>query len=123
MKNEDISGKFNYFYLLYNKKIHRNYGFAVINFINPFHIIIFFETYQKNKLFKYINEEHLELIFLNYNILNNNTYDINNLEILIPLKYKELFIKIYEYSVCITIKKNFYNNGVIKVKSFGMKVL
>ena len=85
MKNEDISGKFNYFYLLYNKKIHRNYGFAVINFINPFHIIIFFETYQKNKLFKYINEEHLELIFLNYNILNNKKYNINNLEILIPL--------------------------------------
>ena len=119
MKNEDISGKFNYFYLPYNKEIHRNYGFAVINFTNPFHIIIFFEMYQKNKLFKYINEEPLELIFLNYNILNENTSDINNIDILIPLKYKELFKKIYKYSVCITIEKNFYDDGFFKVKSFG----
>jgi hypothetical protein len=77
--------------------------------------------YQKNKLFKYINEEPLELIFLNYNILNDNTSDINNIDILIPLKYKELFKKIYKYSVCITIEKNFYNDGFFKVKSFGKK--
>ena len=93
MKNDVISGKFNYFYLPYNNEIHHNYGFAVINFINPFHTIIFFELYQKHKLLKYINEDYLELIFLNYNIFNAISNDINNLEILIPLKYKELFKK------------------------------
>jgi len=122
MKNELISGKFNYFYLPYNNEIHHNYGFAVINFINPFHTIIFFELYQKNKFLKYINEDYLELIFLNYNIFNTIVNDINNLEILIPLKYKELFKKIYKYSVCITIEKNFYNEGLFKVKNFGNKL-
>lgn len=119
LSNEDLKGKFNFFYLPYNNKRNENYGFSILNFVNPFHVILFFEMYHKKKFSKYITEKSLELSYINYK--NSNTIQEDNIDLLIPLKYLKLFKKIYRHAVCIVKDVNFCNEGMFRVKTLGRK--
>ena len=121
LSNEDLKNKFNFFYLPINKKTNKNYGFSIINFTNPFHVILFFEMYQKKKFLKFITEKGLELNYIAYKNSQRSIANDSN-EILIPLKYMKLFKQIYRQSVCIIKDVNFCNEGMFRVKTIGRNV-
>jgi hypothetical protein len=66
----DFSGKFDCIYLPYDYERNGNRGFAFINFINPLHIILFYERFQW-KSWNYIeSRKHCELNMANYQGIN-----------------------------------------------------
>ena len=85
LANNDIKGKFNFFYLPFNSRKNENYGFSIINFVNPFHVILFYELYHKRKFSKYITEKSLEISYTNY--FNTKRVEIveDNNDILLPI--------------------------------------
>lgn len=121
LTNNDIKGKFNFFYLPFNNRKNENYGFSIINFVNPFHVILFYELYHKKKFSKYITAKSLEISYINYNNTKRIEIVEDNNEILLPLKYLSLFKRIYHHSVCIVKERNFCNEGMFRVKSLGKK--
>lgn len=116
LSNEELKNKFNFFYLPLNRKTNKNYGFSIINFTNPFHVILFYEMYQKKKFLKFITEKGFELNYIAYKNSQRNITDDSN-EILIPLKYMKLFKQIYRQSVCIIKDVNFCNEGMFRVRN------
>lgn len=119
LANKDLKGKFNFFYLPYRDNKAKNYTFAIVNFINPLHVIMFYELYEKKKFSKYITDKSLELCYITLNSCKNKCKHKDNTDILIPLKYLTLFKKMYKNAVCIIKEVNMYNDGYFKVKSFG----
>lgn len=119
--NSDINGKFNFLYLPVNKKTNKNFGFAIINFINPLHILFFLEIFQGKKLKKYITEDNLKISFIDINLEYLNKFCPNtndNTTMLIPLKYLTFFKKVHKNAVCIIKDVNIYNEGMFLVKNF-----
>ena len=119
LTNEYLKGKFNFFYLPFNRRKNQNYGFSIINFTNPFHVILFYEMFNKKKFLKYITEKGLELSYITYKNTHSSSIQEDNNEILIPLKYMKLFKQIYRQAVCIVKEVNCYNEGMFKVKTLG----
>ena len=119
LTNEYLKGKFNFFYFPFNRRKNQNYGFSIINFTNPFHVILFYEMFNKKKFLKYITEKGLELSYIPYKNTHSSSIQEDNNEILIPLKYMKLFKQIYRQAVCIVKEVNCYNEGMFKVKTLG----
>ena len=122
LANKDLKGKFNFFYLPYRENKAKNYTFAIVNFVNPLHVILFYELYEKKKFSKYITDKSLELCFITLNSCKNKCKHKDNTDILLPLKYLSLFKKMYKNAVCIIKEVNMYKDGLFKVKSFGKNI-
>ena len=128
--NEDFRGKFDTIYLPQDKIRDSNLGFGFINFINPFHLILFYvkfmgkkwnffnsqkkcflaySNYQgKNDLVNYILKKLGIKDFYQNNILNEKLRksiyinDIKNIKvpIEIPIKYQIKFLNYNPFSLC-----------------------
>lgn len=119
-----IANKINYYY--FSKSKSSNTNIAVINFINPLHIIYFYHLFHKKTLGKYNNK--IIMSFLNAPINNNNNCNMihiintssscDNLDLLIPLQYMKLFKKVYSHSVCVVKEVNYCNEGLFIVKRY-----
>lgn len=115
---KEFAGKFNFFYLPFDEVKGENYGFAIINFVHPLHILLFYEVYQKKTFKKFITGKHLHICFFSYSkIYKENVQE--ETEFLLPLKWLELFKKIHKNSVCIVKEINIYNDGTFLVKNIG----
>lgn len=116
---EYLEGKFNFFYLPYNNKANKNYGFALINFVNALHVVLFYEYFHKRYPKKYrSHSKKIELCFIDYDNNDLNKEAIYK-EIILPYKYMGLFKEIYRKAVCVVKDVNLYGEGYFAVKSFG----
>ena len=122
LQNKYINGRFNFFYVPYNERKKENYGFALINFIHPLHIIYFYDLYYKKYPRKYIpkNQKKIDLFYADY--YNNDfseSFSCVQKEFVLPNKYYDIFKDIYRKSVCVIKEKNFIGEGVFIVKTIG----
>ena len=115
LANKDLKGKFNFFYLPYRETKAKNCTFAIVNFVNPLHVILFYELYEKKTFAKYITDKSLELCFITLHSCKNTHEHKDNTDILIPLKHLALFKKVYKNAVCIIKEVNMYRDGLFKV--------
>lgn len=60
--NSEFKGKYDLFYLPIDYVNNCNLGFAFINFVDPMHILYFYETYRGRK-WKKFNSEKVFLIY------------------------------------------------------------
>jgi len=127
--NEDFRGKFDTIYLPQDKIRDSNLGFGFINFINPFHLILFYEKFMgkkwnffnsqkkcflaysnfqgKNDLVNYILKKLGIKDFYQNNILNEKLRksiyinDVKNIKvpIEIPIKYQIKFLNYNPFSL------------------------
>jgi hypothetical protein len=122
LQNKYINGRFNFFYLPYNERKKENYGFALINFIHPLHIIYFYDLYYKKYPRKYIpkNQRKIDLFYADYyNNEFSESFSYVQKEFVLPNKYYDIFKDIYQKSVCVIKEKNFIGEGVFIVKTIG----
>jgi hypothetical protein len=90
---EDFYNKFDCIYLPYDYEREGNKGFAFINFINPLHIIFFFELFE-GRNWKYIESYKIcSLNMANYQGINEikkhaNNYKGENKPKFIDVKYR-----------------------------------
>lgn len=131
MSIEVLNGKFNFFYLPYNAEKGVNFGFAIINFISAFDVVLFHEMFNKKLFKKFIspipNGNTLQIFFIKCKkmFLNNlKASDDNNQrenEIILPFKYYKAFKSFYKTSICLNRGKT--NNGlpIFKVQAFESK--
>ena len=126
--NVKFSEKFDLLYLPLDISNNSNLGFGFINFTNSIHILYFFSEFNNKKwkhfnsdkrcqlvyaktqgkkdLIKYIQRKNGINIFSNINIFKENCFYIQNnslnlrADIEIPIKYYNVFIKYYPYSLC-----------------------
>jgi protein phosphatase 1 regulatory subunit 42 len=59
--NEDFKGKFDILYLPLDKSNHCNLGFGFINFLDPIHIIHFYDEYRGKRWQKFNSDKICEL--------------------------------------------------------------
>ena len=128
--NENFKNKFDTIYLPQDKIRDTNLGFGFINFINPFHLIPFYEEFMGKKWNFYNSQKRCFLAYSNYqgkndlinyilkklgikdfyqnNILNEKLRksiyinDIKNIKvpIEIPIKYQIEFLNYNPFSLC-----------------------
>ena len=128
--NENFKNKFDTIYLPQDKIRDTNLGFGFINFINPFHLILFYEEFMGKKWNFYNSQKRCFLAYSNYqgkndlinyilkklgikdyyqnNILNEKLRksiyinDIKNIKvpIEIPIKYQIKFLNYNPFSLC-----------------------
>ena len=128
--NQNFENKFDIIYLPFDIKNNSNLGFGfIINFINPIHIILFYEEFMGKKWNWSNSQKKCYLVDSNYqgkkqlveyifkklgikNLTNNNinetikkSFFINNMKnikapIEIPLKYYAYFVKYYPLCSC-----------------------
>lgn len=122
-----ITHKINFYYFSKSKL---NTNIAVVNFINPLHIIYFYHLFHKKTFDKYNNtNDKIIISFLNTSINNNcklitNINNTNNTslgvnsDVLIPLQYMKLFKKVFPKSVCVIKEMNYCNEGLFIVKRY-----
>ena len=138
--NPSFWGKFDYINLPidYDRKL--NLGYAFINFVDPMHIILFYETYRLKKWTKYRSDKKMDMTYADkqgkkdINCKDDQTYFAENdkrfnfntlqLKIEIPISHLDFFKKIYINSVCVVQqdKHPIYNDKCFIVKSFGKKI-
>ena len=138
--NPSFWGKFDYINLPidYDRKL--NLGYAFINFVDPMHIILFYETYRLKKWSKYRSDKKMDMTYADkqgkkdINCKDEQTYFAENdkrfnfsklqLKIEIPISHLDFFKKIYMNSVCVVQqdKHPIYNDKCFIVKSFGKKI-
>ena len=110
-------GKYNYINLPIDYERKLNLGYAFINFVDPLHIILFYETYHDKKWTKYKSVKKMDMTYADkqrikdINCKDEQTYfaiedkkiNFSSLKpkIQIPMKYYDFFKKIYPNSVCI----------------------
>ena len=117
LKNKDLKGKFNFFYLPYKTSSNKNYGFAIVNFTNPLHVITFYEMYNKKYFNKYTTKDkRLDISFININTCKNKQFHDDLCEVQLPLKYLDIFKKVNRKAVCVVKEVNIYNEGMFVVK-------
>ena len=127
--NEDFRGKFDTIYLPQDKIRDSNLGFGFINFINPFHLILFYEKFMGKKWNFFNSQKKCFLAYSNYqgkndlvnyilkklgikdfyqnNILNKKLRksifinDVKNIKvpIEIPIKYQIKFLNYNPFSL------------------------
>ena len=138
--NPSFWGKFDYINLPidYDRKL--NLGYAFINFVDPMHIILFYETYRLKKWTKYRSDKKMDMTYADkqgkkdINCKDEQTYFAENdkrfnfstlqLKIEIPVNHLDFFKKIYTNSVCVIQqdKHPIYNDNCFIVKNFGKKI-
>lgn len=138
--NPSFWGKFDYINLPidYDRKL--NLGYAFINFVDPMHIILFYETYRLKKWTKYRSDKKMDMTYADkqgkkdinckdeqtYFAENDKRFNFNTLQlkIEIPISHLDFFKKIYINSVCVVQqdKHPIYNDKCFIVKSFGKKI-
>ena len=138
--NPSFWGKFDYINLPidYDRKL--NLGYAFINFVDPMHIILFYETYKLKKWTKYRSDKKMDMTYADkqgkkdinckdeqtYFAENDKRFNFNTLQlkIEIPISHLDFFKKIYVNSVCVVQqdKHPIYNDKCFIVKSFGKKI-
>ena len=131
-------GKYDYINLPIDYERKLNLGYAFINFVDPMHIILFYETYHLKKWSKYKSEKKIDMTYADkqgkkdinckdeqtYFAIEDKRFVFNSLQpkIEIPVSYLNFFKKIYPNSVCILEDKNdFYNDKCFVVKHLGKK--
>ena len=124
--NQHFYGKFDVIYLPLDIINKTNLGYGFINFIDPIHIIYFYDEFigkkwnnfnsdkkcnlayakiqGKNEILKYIYKKNNTNIITSFRS-NNDIFYLENCQIIcneieIPLKYYISFINYYPYSVC-----------------------
>ena len=132
--NVNFKSTYDIFYLPIDYVNKCNLGFAFINFVEPFHIILFYELYRGKKWKKFNSDKICELLYAKYQgkkeliahfekgkVLSMESEEKRPLilptpnplpKINLPLYYLELFIKIYP-NISYEIKeyKNYKNNN------------
>ena len=114
-------GKYDYINLPIDYERKLNLGYAFINFVDPLHIILFYETYHDKKWTKYKSVKKMDMTYADkqgkkdINCKDEQTYfavedkkiNFSSLrpKIEIPMKYYDFFKKIYPNSVCIVEDK------------------
>ena len=131
-------GKYDYINLPIDYERKLNLGYAFINFVDPMHIILFYETYHLKKWSKYKSDKKMDMTYADkqgkkdinckddqtYFAIEDKRFVFNSLQpkIEIPVSYLNFFRKIYPNSVCILEDKNdFYNDKCFVVKHLGKK--
>ena len=131
-------GKYDYINLPIDYERKLNLGYAFINFVDPMHIILFYETYHLKKWSKYKSDKKMDMSYADkqgkkdinckddqtYFAIEDKRFVFNSLQpkIEIPVSYLNFFRKIYPNSVCILEDKNdFYNDKCFVVKHLGKK--
>ena len=131
-------GKYDYINLPIDYERKLNLGYSFINFVDPMHIILFYETYYMKKWSKYKSDKKINLSFADkqgkkdinckddqtYFAIDDKRFIFNSLQpkIEIPICHLNFFRKIYPNSVCIIEDKHgFYNDKCFIVKHLGKK--
>jgi hypothetical protein len=139
--NEYFKNTYDIFYLPIDYINKCNLGFAFINFVEPFHIILFYELYRGKKWKKFNSDKICELLFAKFQgrkeliahfekgkVLSFESEDKRPLilppptnlpKINIPFYYLELFHKLYPYITFKIRNINNKNNGSLKVFSIN----
>ena len=126
-------GKYDYINLPidYERKLNLGYGF--INFVDPLHIILFYETYHDKKWTKYKSVKKMDMNYADkqgkkdinckddqtYFAVEDDRFNFSSLKpkIEIPICYLDFFKKIYPNSVCIIEDKySIYQDKCFYVK-------
>ena len=136
--NSSFWGKFDYINLPIDYERKLNLGYAFINFVNPFHIILFYETYYLKKWSKYKSEKKIDMTYADkqgkkdinlkdeqtYFAIDDKRFNFYHIhpKIEIPISYLDFFKKIYPNSVCVVKDKHgIYNDKFFEVKNLGKK--
>lgn len=120
--NKSFANKYDLLYLPVDTDNHCNLGFGFINFVDPIHIIDFYDRYFGKKWEKFNSDKICELAYAKvqgkeellkhivqggvtncYDMPVYLTYDIkidkNNSSIELPIKYLQAFLNFYPYSL------------------------
>lgn len=106
--NENFRGKFDTIYLPQDKKRDSNLGFGFINFINPFHLILFYEKFMGKKWNFFNSQKKCFLAYSNYQGKND----------LVNYILKKLGIKDFYQNNILNekLRKSIYINDVKNIK-------
>ena len=106
--NEDFRGKFDTIYLPQDKIRDSNLGFGFINFINPFHLILFYEKFMGKKWNFFNSQKKCFLAYSNYQGKND----------LVNYILKKLGIKDFYQNNILNekLRKSIYINDVKNIK-------
>ena len=130
-------GKYDYINLPIDYERKLNLGYAFINFVDPLHIILFYETYHNKRWNLYKSDKKMDMTYADkqgkkdinckdeqtYYAQYDNRFNFKSLnpKIQIPLKYLDYFRKIFPKSVCIEEKCPIYQNPCFQVLNLGKK--
>ena len=109
---EHFDGKFNCLYMPYDYTKNGNKGYAFLNFVNPYHILLFYEWFHGKSWLYFESKKICDLYYANYQgieeiknhaknykgskkplfFIDTDEENINNI-IEIPIKYLNLFLK------------------------------
>ena len=136
--NSSFWGKYDYINLPIDYERKLNLGYAFINFVDPMHIIIFYETYHNKKWSKYRSDKKMDMTYADkqgkkdincrdeqtYFAVEDKRFNFNTLvpKLEIPICHLDFFKKIYPNSVCVVEDKHgIYSDKCFVVKSIGKK--
>ena len=136
--NSSFWGKYDYINLPIDYERKLNLGYAFINFVDPMHIILFYETYHMKKWSKYRSDKKMDMTYADkqgkkdinckdeqtYFAIEDKRFNFNTLvpKIEIPYSHLDFFKKIYPNSVCVVEDRHgIYNDKCFVVKSLGKK--
>ena len=130
-------GKYDYINLPIDYERKLNLGYAFINFVDPLHIVLFYETYHSKRWTLYKSDKKMDMTYADkqgkkdinckdeqtYYAQYDNRFNFKSLnpKIQIPMKYLEYFRKIYPKSVCKEEKCPIYQNKCFQVLNLGKK--
>ena len=126
-------GKYDYINLPIDYERKLNLGYAFINFVDPLHIILFYETYHDKKWTKYKSVKKMDMNYADrqgkkdinckddqtYFAIEDDRFNFSSLKpkIEIPICYLDFFKKIHPNSVCIIEDKySIYQDKCFYVK-------
>ena len=104
----NFNNKFDVIYLPQDKVNDCNLGYGFINFINPLHLILFYEEFMGKKWYFFNSQKRCFLAYSNYQGKNE----------LINYMFKRLGIKSFNNNNIVNekIKKSFYINNIKNMK-------
>ena len=130
-------GKYDYINLPIDYERKLNLGYAFINFVDPLHIILFYETYHNKRWMRYKSDKKMDMAYADkqgkkdINCKDEQTYYAQhdtrfnfkslNPKIQIPIGYLDYFRKIYPKSACVEEKCPIYQNPCFHVLNLGKK--
>jgi hypothetical protein len=130
-------GKYDYINLPIDYERKLNLGYAFINFVEPLHIILFYESYHNKRWMLYKSDKKMDMSYADkqgkkdINCKDEQTYYAQcdtrfnfkslNPKIEIPMRYYDSFKKIYPKSVCVEEKLPIYQNPCFQVLNLGKK--
>ena len=130
-------GKYDYINLPIDYERKLNLGYAFINFVEPLHIILFYETYHNKRWMLYKSDKKMDMTYADkqgkkdinckdeqtYYAQYDNRFNFKSLnpKIQIPIRYLDYFRKIYPKSACVEEKCPIYQNPCFQVLNLGKK--